>query len=158
MNPCFFLPRQRLRVSAGGAGIGRIGQPSAGPLPPPVGAAQHSSHILLPLPGMDKVQLEAATSCDCAHSPAPAQGLAAAESPSPPPTRNPLPCLGLAALKVGKEMGASDFVALATEHPTGKEGSRPGKKMALSWAFLAFLAAQKGATDIYPTGLPRDSP
>lgn len=113
MNPCFFLPRQRLRVSAGGAGIGRIGQPSAGPLPPPVGAAQHSSHILLPLPGMDKV---------------------------------------------GKEMGASDFVALATEHPTGKEGSRPGKKMALSWAFLAFLAAQKGATDIYPTGLPRDSP
>lgn len=32
------------------------------------------------------------------------------------------------------------------------------KAEALSWAFLAFLATQEGATDIYPTGLPRDVP
>lgn len=99
MNPCFFLPRQRLRVSAGGAGIGRIGQPSAGPVPPPVGAALHSSHIPLPLPGMDKVQLEAATSCDSAHSQPPPRNKQQLSAP----TTEPLPCLGLAALKVGKE-------------------------------------------------------
>lgn len=32
------------------------------------------------------------------------------------------------------------------------------KEEALSWAFPAFLATQEGATDIYPTGLPRDIP
>lgn len=59
--------RQKLWVSAGGGGgIGQTGQPSASPLPSVPFSIPAT--LALPLPGTDKVQLEADTSCNCAHS------------------------------------------------------------------------------------------
>lgn len=81
-----------------GGGIGHTRPPSASPLPLELFSIPATS--ALPLPGTDKVQLEAGTSCDCARSPlAPTQ--TPADSCTPGPLLEPLPCLGLAGLKVG---------------------------------------------------------
>ena len=73
MNSASLSPRQKLWDSAGGgSGTGQTGQPSASPLPSVLFSIPAT--LALPLPGTDKVQLEAGTSCDCAHSPQPPPG------------------------------------------------------------------------------------
>ena len=119
-----------------GGGIGHTRPPSASPLPLELFSIPATS--ALPLPGTDKVQLEAGTSCDCARSPlAPTQ--TPADSCAPGPLLEPLPCLGLAGLKVAGwgVSGVSDPVALATRHPIKKEKRRPGKRGPVGGSLVA---------------------
>lgn len=107
-----------------GGGIGHARPPSASPLPLELFSIPASS--ALPLPGTDKMQLEADTSCDCFRSPlAPSQ--TPADSCAPSPSVEPLPCLGLAGLKVGWVSGVSDPVALATNTPSRRRRGGQGR-------------------------------
>lgn len=102
MNSVSLPPRQRLWVSAGGGGgIGQTGQPSASPLP--LVLFSIPATLPLPMPGTDKVQLEAGTSCDCAHSPIPTQTLPDSCTPRSPPW-NPCPALAWVASRWGERV------------------------------------------------------
>ena len=118
-----------------GGGIGHTRPPSASPLPLELFSIPATS--ALPLPGTDKVQLEAGTSCDCARSPQPPPRHQQTAAP-PAPSWNPCPALAWLASKWrGGVSGVSDPVALATRHPIKKEKRRPGKRGPVGGSLVA---------------------
>lgn len=128
---------------------------------PPIAAAQHSGHITLPLPGIDKVQLEAGTSCDSAHSSAPSQRLAAAESlfPPPPPPHpwNPCPALAWLPLRWGKREELQTLLLWQPSTPLGRKGDdweRRGPCLGPSLISWVLRREQLKSTQLDCLGIP----
>ena len=134
-----------------GSGIGQTRPPSASPLPLVLFSIPATSE--LPLPGTDKVQLEAGTSCDCAHPPqhpTPTQTSADSCTPGPPPW-NPYPALAWLASKRGGRVEPQTLLPWQPSTPPRRK--RGGKRGPVGGSLVALLVAQERATEAYPVGL-----
>ena len=130
-----------------GGGIGHTRPPSASPLPLELFSIPATS--ALPLPGTDKVQLEAGTSCDCARSPQPPPRHQQTAAP-PAPSWNPCPALAWLA---SKWRGGGEWSLRPccpgnqTPHQEGEEEAR--EEGACGWVF----GSSGESFEVNPTGL-----
>lgn len=146
-------PQARAPSLSWRAGVGWIGQPSAGPLP----------LVLLSIPATSSYHCQGWIRCSWRLPPA-VTVLISGPPPrdqqqlsDPPKPWSPCPALAWLLLRWGRRDEPQTLLLRQPSTPLGRQGMAR-KEGASSWAFLAFSVTQERAAHIYPTGSPRAIP